>query len=440
MTKSQAIFLLLLSPIFCLAQKIDAKDYVKKLFKNQAEIQWIKHYKGRIDDLNDVAITLGFDGVDCKGRLTYLRSNTDFDLNGFIEDGSIFLQELNQQKKVSGILSGKIVGKTINGDWKNFDGSRGGNLSLTETKGIVTFPSYCGDNKWIRKYQGKIANDNWEILLQKESSDQLTGLIFHKKKNTSYSLKGNIDVNNNFTLKAKNQKGQIVETFTGELMQDQLTIGTKKSKKVTLVPVAGLTIGCIEYADYATGYDITFPKTTNAAFNKQMDEETNAWIKACRNHLLKIKKQKTSTDPKMRANERGFAWGEVEYFSKNVISGFMTFSNTWTPGQKLIAFNFDLENDRMLYLEDFFEKKKDYQKYIRSYIKKEIKNHQLYADADFKRWIKKSDFSYFTIRKDGICFSTKYSKLYGRQSVTIPFRQLQPFLKKSFIAMMKEQY
>lgn len=438
MIKFQTIFLILLSPIFCFAQKIDAKDYVKTLFENQVEIQWIKHYKGRIDDLNDVAITLGYDGVECKGRLTYLRSNTDFDLNGFIENGTLFLQELDQRNNVSGILSGKIEGKTINGNWKNFDGSRGGNLSLKETEKIVKFPSYCGDNKWIRKYYGKVANDYWEILLQKESSDQLTGLIFHKKKKTSYSIKGHVDLNDNLTLKAKNQTGQIVETFVGKLRQDQLTIGTKKSKKITLAPIEGLTVGCVEYADYATGYDITFPKTTNAAFNKQMNEETNAWIKACRNHLLKVKKQNTSAEPKMRATERGFAWGEVEYFSKNAISGFMTFSNTWTPGQKLISFNFDLKNDRMLYLEDIFENKKDYQKYIRNYTKKEIKNHQLYADADFKKWIKKNSFSYFTIRKDGICFSTKYSMLYGRQSVTIPFRQLQPFLKKSFIAMMKE--
>lgn len=438
MIKLQTIFLILLSPTFCFAQKVDAKDYVKSLFENQSNIQWIKHYKGRIDDLNDVAITLGFDGTDCKGRLKYLRSNTYFDLNGFIEDQTIYLQELDRHNKMSGTLSGKISGKTIIGSWKNFDGSRGGILSITETKKIVKFPSYCGDNKWIRKYQGKTANDNWEIILQKESSEKLSGLIFHKKKNISYTLKGNIDTNYNFTLKAKNQKGQIVETFTGQLNQDQLTIGKEKSKKVNLLPIEGLTVGCVEYVDYATGYDITFPKTTNAAFNKQMDEETNAWIKACRNYLLKVKKQNTSTEPKMRATERGFAWGEVEYFSKKIISGFMTFSNTWTPGQKLIAFNFDLKNDRMLYLEDIFGNKKDYQKYIRNYIKKEIKNHQLYSDSDFKRWIKKSDFSYFTIRKEGICFSTKNSKLYGRQSVTIPFRQLQPFLKKSFITMMKE--
>ena len=43
MSKLKAIFLILLSPIFCLAQKVEAKDYVKALFESQTEIQWIKH-------------------------------------------------------------------------------------------------------------------------------------------------------------------------------------------------------------------------------------------------------------------------------------------------------------------------------------------------------------------------------------------------------------
>lgn len=438
MLKLQTLLIILLFPIFCLGQKMDTKDYVKSLFEDQSKIQWVKYYKGRVDDLNDVAVTLGFDGSVCKGRLTYLRSHTDFDLEGYIENRNIFLQEFDRHNKVSGTLKGKISGKNISGSWKNYDGSKGGNLSLTETKKIAKFPSYCGDNKWIRKYKGDIANDRWEIILQKESSERLSGLIFHKKNNISYTFKGSIDERNNFTIKAKDQTGKIVDVFTGQLNKDKLTIGKKKQNTITLLPIAGLTIGCVEYADYATGYDITFPKTTNAAFNQQMDKETNEWIKACRNHLLKIKKQNDIAGPKMRAKERGFAWGEVEFFSLKVISGFMTFSNTWTPGQKLIAYNFDMENDRMLYLEDIFKEELDYRKYVKNYIKKEIKKHQLYSNSDFKKWIKKSDFSYFTIRKDGICFSTKSNMLYGRQSVTIPYRQLQPFLKKSFIAMMKE--
>ena len=224
------------------------------------------------------------------------------------------------------------------------------------------------------------------------------------------------------------------------MQQDKLAIKDKKVKgeKTNFLPKAGLMIGCVEYADYMTGYDITFPKTTNAAFNQRMNEQTDDWIKACRNRSNKIKKQNSSVKPQLRNSERGYAWCEVDFFNKNLISGFMTFSNTWTPGQKLIAYTYNFQNNSSIHLDDVFENDKDYDKFIKNYIKKEIKNHSLIKDADFKKWIKKSEFPFFTIRNDGICFSTKFSPLYGRQSVTIPYRQLQPFMKDSFVKILKE--
>ena len=443
MNKLQTIFLILLFPIFCLAQKADSKAYVKALFENQTEIQWVKHYKGRIDDLNDVSVTLGFDGTDCKGQLTYLRSNTKFDLDGTLENRQLFLQELDETKKVSGTLKGELKGNMVIGKWKNYNGKMGGNLWLEETEKENKFPSYCGDNKWIRKYEGAVGQKSAEIILQKESSQKLSGIIFYERKNQSYALHGNIDEQNDFIIKVKDEKGSIVQTLEGNLQQDKLTIAVKqtssKNAKTTLTPIEGLTIGCVEFSDYKTSYDITFPKTTNAAFNKQMQEETDAWVKACRNHSVRVKKENPLEQPKFRATERGYAWSEVDYFSKKIISGLMTFSNTWTPGQKIIAFNFDLENNNSIYLSDVMEQNKDSEKYIKNYCKREIKNHKLYGDDDFKKWIKKSDFPYFTIRKEGICFSTKFSMLYGRQSVTIPYQQLKPFLTKSFIKKMKSE-
>ena len=427
------LVLFFLIPVFSFGQKTDTKEYVKALFKNHSKIEWIKHYKGRIDDLNDISVTIGFDGKNCKGRMTYLRSGIQFDLVGTIKNRQIILQEFSDAQEQSGALEGKILGNTIIGNWKNYDGSTGGNFRLIETETEATFPSYCGDNKWIRKYKGYFAKDRIEIILQKESSEKLSGLIFYQKKNKTFTIKGNLDEYDNLEMKVKDQNLRTIQTIVGNLQQDQLTISTPDdARKTILTPSDGLTVGCVEYTDYMTGYDITFPKTTNAAFNKLVDDETTAWVKACKNHATKVKKQNTLNQPKMRSTERGYAWCEVDYFSKKMISGFMTFGNTWTPGQKLIAFNFDFEKNGLIYLDDIFDKKKDAQKFIRNYIKRAIKNHKLYSDKDFKKWIKKSDFSFFTIRKDGICFSTKFHRLYGRQSVTIPYQQLKPFLKKKF--------
>ena len=407
------------------------------MFDNPSKIQWIKHYKGRMDDLNDVSVTLGFDGKNCLGRMIFLRSKVKFDLLGKINGEEIQLVEMDEHEKVSGTLRGQFSPSSIQLNWASFDKSKGGFLSLTEISKEVKFPSFCGDNKWIRKYSGKIGEEQAELILQKENHQKLSGLIFYQRKNISYAVNGKINHTDSFEIQIKEQTGKVVQVINGNLFQDQITI-IHNDTKTTLSPTQGLTIGCIEYVDYMTGYDITFPKTTNASFNQRMEEETNAWIKACRNRATQVKRENNSVHPTMRSTERGFAWSEVSFFSKKLISGFMTFSNTWTPGQKLIAFNYDFEKNSTIYLEDIFSKNKDYKKFIKNFIKKEIKKHQYYSNSDFRKWIKKSDFPYFTIRKDGICFSTKFSMLYGKQSVTIPFRQLKPFLKKNFLQLLND--
>ena len=62
-----------LSPV-AFAQTALPQHAVIQLFEKPHKVQWVKHYKGRIDDLNDIALSLAYDGKQCKGQLTYLRS------------------------------------------------------------------------------------------------------------------------------------------------------------------------------------------------------------------------------------------------------------------------------------------------------------------------------------------------------------------------------
>ena len=420
---------------FCQAQTSTTENYVSRLFEKPEQLQWIKHYKGRIDDLTDIALTMGFDGENCKGQLTYLRSAEKIEVEGKIANEEFMFQEVNKAKEVSGIWEGRISGKFILGTWTNARSLKGGKILLEEVEKEATFPSYCGDNKWVRKYSGKIFGEKVEMVLQREGNHQIAGIAFFERKNKTFTAKGEILENDIVTIALKNQKGIFSGTFDGFLENDFLKLKYKNQEKnieaVTFSPDEGLMIGCMEYADYMTTYDITYPKTTNAAFNKWMEKEAKAWVSACRNRLEKNKRQVKTNMPNVRAKDRGFAWCTVDFFSKGLISGYMTYTNSWTPGQKVVPFNFDFEKSTKIDLEDIFDNDKDYEKYIRNYIKKEIKNNRLNSDPDFKKWIKKNDFSLFTIRKDGICFSTKFHMLYGQQSVTIPYRQLKPFFKKN---------
>ena len=420
---------------FCEAQKTDTETYVQGLFENTSKIEWVKHYQGRIDDLTDVALTLGYDGEKCKGQLTYLRSAEKINLEGLIANGVFRLQEMDGANQVSGIWEGKFSGKFILGTWSNKTDAKGGKVLLEEVNSEATFPTYCGDNKWIRKYNGKILGEAVEMILQREGNYQIKGVAFFQKQNQSFTARGEVSENDAVTMTLKNQDGIFHGYFDGFLEGDFLKLIFKNQQQnkteVVFSPDEGLTIGCVEYADYMTAYDITYPKTTNAVFNKWMDEEIKAWTQACRSKLNKNKRLNKVNVANLRTMDKGASWCTVDYFSQGLISGYMTYTNSWTPGQKVVPFNFDFDKNSKIDLDDLFNDDKDYKKYIRNYIKKEIKNNKLYADSEFKKWIKKNDFSLFTIRKDGICFSTKFDMLYGQQNVTIPYRQLKPFIKKN---------
>ena len=426
---------LLTSVCFCFGQKSNSTIHVKGLFEKPEKLQWIKHYKGRVDDLTDIAMTLGYDGEACKGQVTYLRSKEKLYVEGDIDNEDIILKEMNDAQQISGTWEGKLSGKFILGSWTKERSLEGGEILLEEVETEVQFPSYCGNNKWIRKYSGEVFGETVEMILQRESNHQISGFVFFKRKNKTFTAKGKISENDIVALSLKDEAGIFGGQFNGLLENDFLKVSFKDPQmnvqKVSLSPDEGLMIGCEEYADYMTSYDITFPKTTNATFNNWMSDETQAWIKACHNRLKKNKRQVSTNNPSVRAKDKGFSWCTVDFFSSEMISGYMTYTNSWTPGQKVVAFNFDFEKNSKILLEDIFDNRKDYQKYIRNYVKKEIKGNQLNADPDFKKWIKKNDFSLFTIRKDGICFSTKFHMLYGQQQVTIPYRQLKPFFKKN---------
>jgi len=59
--------------------------------------------------------------------------------------------------------------------------------------------------------------------------------------------------------------------------------------------------------------------------------------------------------------------------------------------------------------------------------------HELSKEEAFKKWLNNQDFKAFNFRYEGIYFATDFHPLYGRQSITIPYKKLKPFFAKNNI-------
>ncbi|MEL6865642.1 MAG: hypothetical protein AAFP19_14540 [Bacteroidota bacterium] len=421
---------------FANSQHSNLAQEIGELFDKPGKIKWLRHYKGRIDDLNDIAVSLAYDGKHCRGQMTYLRSKETFILKGNIDKNNMLrLREIDQQGETSGYLFGEFSDQNILGEWQNYNNSIGGSLQLIGVSEAVAFPSYCGDNKWIHLYQGKIAAEPAEIVLQKGSDNHLRGLVYIQSMQESFELIGEIDENQHFELTFKDSRSQVKGKLRGHIQNNQ-------SIEARFLPLDGvegpadfrltdaMTVGCIEYADYISSYDITYPKTQNASFNRWIKRQTEEWVGQCRDYTEEMKKVNQESVPSLRATVRAFAWTDIDLFSQELISGIITFSNTWETEPKGDCFNFDLRNGKAIALDDLFVSDFDHQKFIRQHINERIGQHSLYRDYEYRKWLANEGFNFFTIRKEGISFSTRFNAIYGQQRITIPYKILKPYLRQ----------
>ncbi len=420
------------------AQNAIKESSLLDFFEKPKKVQWVKHYKGRIDDLNDVAISLAYDGKNCKGELLYLRSKEVFDLVGILKKGKLTLQEIDQYQNISGYLKGEMSDDRLKLDWSNTTNTIGGRILLDEVDQPYNIPTYCGDNKWIRLYKGLIGRDKVELILHKESSQLVNGTAYFKNENKTFQVRGFIDAFDNVNLNIKDHfdqpQGKLEGTFDEkQKFNANFLDNSYKQTTCSFYMKHLLPIGCVEYADYSTSYDVLYPKTKNAAFNKWAEQLTEEWIKSCKLYAIKTKKHYAQMEPPLRSAIRANVWCAVDYYSDKLISGVLTFSNTWTSEEENRAINFDLKKNKEINIEDIFKRDFDYRELLRTYLNEQISKHELYKNLDYREWLSKEDFPFFTIRKDGINFSTKFNPIFGQQEVLIPYAKLKEHMKKKSI-------
>lgn len=419
-----------------LAQQTEGEKSIYQMFDNPSKIKWVKHYKGRMDDLNDVTVSLAFDGSKCKGRMQYLRSKTEFKLEGTLTGSEIKLLEIDNRNEVTGFVRGNLNSGKVIARWLNYDGSIEGHMRLEQTKKAAKFPSYCGDNKWIRHYRGGTFRKRVDILVQKDNEDFFHGIVFFEKEEKSFELKFKNKEDDLLVFDLINPIGQSVGTIKGAFqIQDKVAAtyidesGYQEFINCTINEA--LPVGCVEYADYMMSYDITYPKIKHNAFDSWIEKMSNDWVNSCKDYSKKIKNQNPNQKPALRAAVRAFAWCDLEHYSNQLISGYINFNSTWSDRQQGKVFNFDLKRNKEIRLEDIFREDFDFKKFIKTYINNEVSKHPLYRDLDYRKWLRNQDFSFFTIRNEGLSFATQFSTIYGQQKVTIPFWKLKPYVKRN---------
>lgn len=415
-------------------QVIDSTYNIKSQFDNPNNILWTKHYKGRIDDLNDVAIELAYDGNDLKGTLLYLRSGSSFYLAGIKKENAAKLQEFDSQEQITGELELTFEDKRLKGTWYNFDKTIAGKIDLEEIDNVANYPTHCGNNKWIRSFSGKLKNESIKILLTKIDELNVSGSGYYKKKKKHFSIHGTFDESQlKVTLIDINKDtiGDVLGVFS---KSNRLNVTHTDSKgkvtESTLKLDDYLTFDCIEYADYMTSYDFTFPISRSEMFNGWITKTTNKWISECEEQRKTAITNHTDLNPTVRAKYRAYGWASLCLYDHNVISGLYLFTNTWQSQPQDVAINYDLRNKRVITKEDVFTR--NIKSNIKDATKSYLANHELADNKSFVEWIENQDFDLFTLSYRGVQLHSDFSSIYGRHSLEIPYGKIRTALNAEF--------
>lgn len=398
--------------------------------------EWQRHYKGKLDGFNDVALTLALNknGQTCTGQLTFLRSKEVFAVEGSLLNNQLTLAELYGEDKLrTGELKAVLSDNALHGRWYNATRKVSAVLVMEETTDEPDFPSYCGDGKWLRRYEGKKDKQPLELTLQKMEGSNITGVAYFPTEGKNNDIIGQVEMLGKEEGTCNIEFVETHEKATGKFVRHGKTLELQFGGQVVQLDLAQeMVIGCVEYSDFFSKYDFLYPKTDSKHLNEYLESILKPWQTECQTIADSLRHEhQDAIYPNLRTMARSNGWYEIIFWSDKLINGLMFYSNSYTNHSENVCFNFDLENKKEISLSSLFLKKYDYERFIKEYILEIIKKNELYQNKRFQTWVQQETFNCFALLPDGIRFFSNRHALFGTQSVLVPYEQLSPFMVKN---------
>ncbi len=402
-----------------------------KLFDKNASIQWVKYFKGRMDDVSAVDLALAYDGKNCRGYLTYGKSRDRLRLDGSVSGDSIRLEE-RDGKTLTGNLRGTYKNRLIEAEWTNHNNSLGSRLEANEVAAGQTLTVGCSDGKWASRYIARFNGARCDMILIRLHNGNLYGYLWVEADAKTYDLRGEIDREGNYEIEALSSNDKIAGLLQGSLANPAKTVcnwvGSGEKRTFNFMQKDNFQLGCYEYSDFQSSYDALYPRTPCSGCNTWLDQQVNTWVNKCKSTLSAKKEPNTAA---MRSAQRASCWAEIACLTENIFSGYLTFSESWNPQASGTSFNFDIRTGKPITFNELFNKSFNAKGWLDDYAKKEMPKLAHFAnDPEYRAWVAKEGFPMFALRRDGLELSTLFHGQYGRQTLLVPYASLKPYMKK----------
>lgn len=375
-------------------------------------ITWVKQYDGIIDGVHAANLCLAFDGINCKGYMTYLSSDIEYLLEGTLQNDKLVLLE-KYKDLPSGYIKGKYNLDEVELEWKSIDESESYKAYFTSND---TQKANVPD---ALLFKGYLDEQSVNLTLQTYGQMGTGNLVFDEQKveklYAQFPNQGEIKIDNltsGYSLRLVNTKEKKFEAsfiLPGSVMASQLN----------LEQIANLNSDQQEYISHSSKVEILLPNLDDN-FNNQINSLTENW-------QLEIEKYK-NVDSMVRFEHAARLWFELHTYNEEYLSGMLYYNATWNKEMKSKTFTYNRKENKMMDLAPFLKGSAKWERAVkeRMLAGKELNNPV--EEDHYKKWIDRVVLMDPILCDGGLEFLTESNSVFGQARTFISWEALSPLV------------
>lgn len=388
-----------------------SRDELESLFEEPGKIQWARNYKGLINNIEHVEISLAYDGRNCRGYVLFPTSETTIELKGILSGNRLDLRELNEEGLITAYIKGILTPGKIEADWENYNQTIGCKYLLySESEAAKLNPA--AQKKWIKWYSGEVAHEKLRLILFQKEPANLSGFCFNDTGTRMYNVTGTLNPDKSIFINFLLDQSEVAR-FDGVLKGKSLIKGRTTGIGVTNEPLQlelenELSLNETSYQSFSTAIEILTPKTKNKNFEQYIAAKLQPYIdEVNKANTAENMSESHISQPSERLSQRAYIYPDIRFVTKELICGNVLYTNTWDKHDKTIPFNYDVKKKKEIELTDIWNPNLNMQDSL---------NHYFIS-------VNKPGFTfkYFNLTPQGIRLYDDLDPLYGRNDLTIPY-------------------
>jgi len=407
-------YCLVLILLQCLSPAIAQSDLEYKTAQLlSTRITWVKQFEGHINGLHESTLCLAYDGINCKGYLIYDSSDTEYKLEGTLQDGNLVLLE-KYKDQPSGYIDGQIKNDGIDLQWKSIDKSDSFHAHYTNKK---------ENEKIVRAkvlvFEGTLDEQAVKMTVQTDGHVGSGNLIYSEQKAeklfAQFENEGDIQIEN----LTSGYAIRLVNARENQFEANFILPGSSEASDLHLMHRSSLDVVHLAYLSHNTKIEISLP-----SLDDTFEVAINGMIAAWQSEISKYQNNKSEN----RYGNSARIWFDLHSYNEEYLSGMLYYNSNWNKEMKSKTFTYKRKGNEMISLAPFLRGSAKWESKVKEKMLASKQLNNISEENQYKKWIERVVLMEPILCEGGLEFLTESNPVFGQARTFLTWEALSPLI------------